>query len=131
MQTNNDKPIILEVFKGEKGSGGKIIPIRRVGKCLFYQCTGTHIIHIDLFQSRTHRFYLKPPFDKSDGDFRICIKEPMSTDPSRHVFRQVGAARVCDIPNDDLVSLEWDFVGFAGIYMRTISVQDQQEKVAA
>lgn len=118
--SNQVKPLTLTVFRGSKNLSGKIIPKRRVGKCLFYEKTGSHILHIDLLPGQTHTFYLKSS-STPDKQFAICLKEPMKTEPGKNLFREVGFANLCDSPNEALLYLEWDFLGPNEIYMQTIS----------
>jgi hypothetical protein len=129
MQTSNEKPVVLEVFRGVKDQTGKVSPVRRVGKCLFYQQTGHHVLHVDLLPGAAHTFHLKPV--EGSSDFNICLKEALAKVPSRFVFRPVGTARLCNSPNEDLLYLEWDFIGPADIYLRTISVSDLMEVATA
>lgn len=129
MQTGNEKPVVLEVFRGTKDSTVRIHPIRRVGKCLFYQQTGHHILHVDLLPGAAHTFHLKPV--EGSSDFNICLKEALAKMPSRFVFRPVGTARLCASPNEDLLYLEWDFIGPANIYLRTISISESMEMATA
>lgn len=128
------KPIILSVFRGEKNSLGKVILKRRVGKCLFYEASGSHVLHIDLLPDQSHRFFLKPS-TTLDKDFAICIKESMKTEPGKYLFREVGVARLCNAPNEDLLYLEWDFIGPNAIYMQTLTasstISSEMQRVSA
>ena len=124
------KPLIFTVFKGEKHHFGKVVPKHRVGKCLFYEASGNHILHIDLLPGQVHTFFLKPS-STPDKDYAICIKEPMKTEPGKNLFREVGLARLCDAPNEGLLYLEWYFLGSNNIYMQTITIPDSNEKVSA
>jgi len=130
MTTEHMKPTILSVFRGEKNQLGKVIPKRRVGKCLFYEASGNHVLHIDLLPGIAHTFFLKPS-TTPDKDYAICIKEPMKMEPGKHLFREVGIAKLCDAPNESLLYLEWDFLGPIGIYMQTLTVNMELQKVSA
>lgn len=130
MKEELTKPTILSVFRGEKNHLGKVIPQRRVGKCLFYERSGHHIIHIDLLPGSTHTFFLKPS-TTPDKDYAICIKEPIKTEPGKYLFREVGMAKLCDFPNEGLLSLEWDFLGANHIYMQTLTPNMQVQLVSA
>lgn len=123
---NQEAPVVLEVFRGSVDLKGKVRPLRRVGKCLFYQCSGQHVLHIDLLPGNWNTFYLKSNDDCENGHFKICMKEPHSQKPGKFIFRQVGIAKLCDRPNEDLLYLEWDFVGPADIYMRTLTGTESQ-----
>lgn len=128
MTTNEQvKPIILTVFRGEKNKFGKVIPKRRVGKCLFYEKTGNHVLHIDLLPGQSHAFFLKSS-STPYKDYAICLKEPMKTEPGKHLFREVGMAKLCDAPNESLLYLEWDFLGANGIYMQTLAIEQMNEE---
>ena len=124
------KPIILSVFRGEKNKSGKIQPKRRVGRCLFYEVTGHHVLHIDLLPGMTHTFFLKPS-TTPDKDYAICIKEAMKSEPGKSLFREVGLAKLCNEPNEGLLYLEWDFVGPNNIYMQTLTTSIETQKASA
>lgn len=47
MTNEQVKPTVLSVFRGEKNNLGRVVPKRRVGKCLFYETSGNHVLHID------------------------------------------------------------------------------------
>jgi hypothetical protein len=135
MQVSNEKPVLLEVFRGNADKGGKVVPVRRVGRCNFYPSSGNHVIHIDLFMGQAFTFYLKPSQDTATGEMRICVREQFKQEPGRYFYRQVGIARLCDEPNENLVGLEWDFLGNTNIYMRTLepteTKQVEAEKLTA
>ncbi len=130
MTNEQVKPTVLSVFRGEKNSLGRVVPKRRVGKCLFYETSGNHVLHIDLLPGQSHTFFLKPS-STPDKDYAICIKEPMKTEPGKHLFREVGLARLCDAPNDGLLYLEWDFFGPNSIYMHTLTASSEIQKASA
>ncbi len=130
MMIDQIKPTVLSVFRGEKNHLGKVIPKRRVGKCLFYETSGNHILHIDLLPTQSHTFYLKSS-STPDKDFAICIKELMKTEPGKHLFREVGLARLCTAPNEDLLYLEWDFLGPNSIYMQTLTASSEIQRASA
>lgn len=119
MNNEQVKPIVLPIFRGEKNQFGKIIQKRRVGKCLFYDKTGNHVIHIDLFPGLTNTYYLKPSNTK-EKDYAICMKEAKKTEPGKYLFREVGFANLCEAPNESLLYLEWDFLGANDIYLQTL-----------
>jgi hypothetical protein len=124
------KPIILSVFRGEKNQSGTIQPKRRVGRCLFYEVTGHHVLHIDLLPGMTHTFFLKPS-TTPDKDYAICIKEAVKSEPGKSLFREVGLAKLCKEPNEGLLYLEWDFVGPNNIYMQTLTTSIETQKASA
>lgn len=130
MTVEQNKPTILSVFRGDKNQLGKVILKRRVGKCLFYESSGNHVVHIDLLPGQGHTFFLKPS-STPDKDYAICIKEPMRTEPGKHLFREVGVALLCDSPNEGLLYLEWDFLGPNSIYMQTLTASSELQKVSA
>ncbi len=130
MRENTIKPSILSIFRGEKNHFGKIIPRRRVGKCLFYEASGSHVLHIDLLPGVTHTFFLKPSLTP-EKDYAICIKEPIRTEPGKYLFREVGVANLCDFPNEGLLYLEWDFLGPNNIYMQTLTLNFQIQEASA
>ena len=76
MNTVAEKPIALEVFRGEPDVGGKVQFIRRVGKCLFYQNTGAHVVHVDLFHGTEKTFFLR----SVDGPSKEAFKKGLSVD---------------------------------------------------
>lgn len=131
MNTESEKPIALEVFRGETDENGKVRPMRRIGKCLFYQKTGAHVVHVDLFHGPEKTFFLRPFEGPSKDAFKITMKEQLARSPDRYVHRQVGVAQYCASPNEDLLYLEWDFVGPVGIYLRLLTSEPQAEKVSA
>ncbi len=134
MQTNNEKAILLEVFRGSTDQTGKVVPVRRVGRCNFYPSSGNHVIHVDLFGGQGLTFYLRPSPDTFTGEMRICVREQLKQEPGRYFYRQVGMAVLCDEPNENLVSLEWDFLGNREIYMRTVLPNEgfkESEKLTA
>jgi hypothetical protein len=55
----------------------------------------------------------------------------MKTEPGKHLFREVGLARLCDAPNDGLLYLEWDFFGPNSIYMQTLTASSEMQKASA
>ncbi len=130
MNLEPGKSIALEVFRGDVEEGGKVRPVRRIGKCLFYQNTGTHVIYVDLFHGSGKTFFLRPSEDSKDA-FKITLREPLAKSPDRYVHRQVGVAQYCAAPNENLLYLEWDFIGPAGIYMRLLTNDAPTEKVSA
>ncbi|MFP5519918.1 MAG: hypothetical protein ACLGGX_08440 [Bdellovibrionia bacterium] len=127
----HEVPLIFEIFRGVTDIKGKVRPLRRIGKCLFYQSSGQHVLHVDLFPGAENTFYLKSDEDCEAGQFKICLKEPLVKKPGSYIYRQVGLAKLCDSPNEDLLYLEWDFVGPADIYMKTISGSNQDKAQAA
>lgn len=130
MITEKIKPAILSIFRGEKDNLGRIFPKRRVGKCLFYETSGNHILHIDLLPGLNHTFYLKPSMT-TDKDYAICIKEPLKMEPGKFLYREVGFAKLCSAPNEDLLYLEWDFLGPNSIYMQTLILDSVAQKASA
>lgn len=130
MTNEQVKPMILSVFRGEKNVLGKVISRRRVGKCLFYEASGNHVLHIDLLPGQSHMFFLKPSATP-DKDYAICIKEPMKTEPGKNLFREVGIAILCEAPNEGLLYLEWDFFGPNSIFMQTLTTSLEIQKASA
>ena len=132
-QNNNEKPLSFSIFRGKRDAAGKVQAVRRVGKCLFYQGTGSHVIHIDLLPGQTNTFYLRPSKQGANKEYDICLKETLVNGNLPFVYRRVGIAKLCSAPNEGLLYLEWDFVGPANIYMGTLTGdQDQNfEKVGA
>ncbi len=128
---NTEKPVALEVFRGEPDDKGKVRPIRRIGRCLFYQNTGAHIVHVDLLHEPEKTFFLRSFEGPSKDAFKITMKEPLAHTPGRYVHRQVGVAQYCAAPNEDLLYLEWDFIGPVGIYIRLLTNEVESEKVSA
>jgi len=127
---NPVKPIILSIFRGEKTELGKIQPQQRVGKCLFYQETGSHVIHIDVLPGTQNTFFLKTS-STPGKDYAICTKEAMRTEPGKNLFREVGAATLCKGLNEGLLNLEWYFFGANNIYLQTLTTNMLTEKVSA
>jgi len=127
---NQSKPIVLSIFRGSADESGKIQPKQRVGKCLFYQETGSHVIHIDVLPGTQNTFFLKPS-NTSGKDYAICTKEAMKSEPGKNLFREVGSATLCKGLNESLLYLEWYFFGATSIYLQTLTTDLLTEKVSA
>jgi hypothetical protein len=107
----------FDIFKGVKGSDGKVSKIKSVGSSYIREGLKTYTVHLKALLKDT--FYLLPNTKPTttDAEFVILTREPAQNSGKKYFWNNVGEGRVLDGVNHGLMQLSWDVLMADDIYM--------------